>query len=276
MNMKPDVSQDNLVRRGYPDIGEHEIQEELKELLKKQVQEEGLFDYEIAAQLRVHPTLVSRIRKSLGLSKNKRFVRRFEQKYGKGAVDTFRRMVKDPEKSLSDVARHFGFTREYARHVYSKIYGQPYSVEHKKKLLARRKKRIEEKSQASKRMRVLRRVREKMSSHGISTDVKRRGRASLILSNGCKVALKISSSPVTINQRQYFHFNNNGCSCPDCDFFICICMHENKETHYVIPAHAMPKTTLSILHPSSHNTKYAQYKEAWELLKQGCVCPEYN
>ena len=254
-----------------------EIQEELRDLLTAKVQEEGLFDYEIASLLRVNPSLVSKMRKSLGLDNQKRFIRRFERKYGEGAIDTFKKMVKNPENSLSDVARHFGFTREYARHVYRKLFGEPYTVEHKKKLQARRLKRLKERSQLSNRKRMIKRVVERMKSFGIPTDVKRRGRASLILSNGCKVALKVSSSPVTINRRQYFHFNNNGCSCPDCDFFICICVHEGKETYYVIPAHAMPRTTLSILSPSAgQKTKYSQYKEAWELLMQGCACGDIS
>lgn len=253
------------------------IQEELRELLVAKVQNEGLFDYEIASLLRVNPSLVSKVRRSLGLDNKKRFMRRFEQKYGQGAIGLFKEMVKDPDKSLSEVARHFGFTREYARHVYKKLFGEPYTLEHKRKLQAKRLKRMREQGGASARVRMIKRVVEKMRSFGIPTDVKRRGRASLILSNGCKVALKISSSPVTINRRQYFHFNNSGCSCPDCDFFICICIHEGKETYYVIPAHAMPKTTLSILSPAiSQKTKYSRYQDAWDLLKQGCICGDIS
>jgi len=67
-----------------------------------------------------------------------KFVERFERKYGKGAIAIFIGIIEKLSSNLSDVARAFGFTREYARHVYKKIYGVPYSEMRQAKLRLRR------------------------------------------------------------------------------------------------------------------------------------------
>ena len=100
----------------------------LHDFLKEKIEGEGLFDYEVAALLDVSPTLVRRFRLAYGLTRNRRagFRRCFERKYGPGAVNRFRELIEAPGTSLQDLAQHFGFSREYARQVFQKIYGFPY------------------------------------------------------------------------------------------------------------------------------------------------------
>ncbi len=247
-----------------------EFGSDLYSFLRRKIQEEGLFDYEVASILKVNAASIGELRRAMGLSNQRKFIRRFEQNYGPDAVKVFKKIVDDPFKTLSDAARHFGFSREYARHVYKKLYGQPYSEEHKKKMLLRKLKKIEEKNMSSSRRRALMSVRERMRLLGLETGITNCGRAAVIVLDGKKVCLKISSSPVKINGKKYFHFNNMGCTCIDCDFYICICQDEKEEAHYIIPSDEMPKATLSILHPPvTDRTKYAKFREAWHLFKTG-------
>jgi len=47
---------------------------------------------------------------------------RFRTTYGEDALEVFQEMIEEPHASLSDVAGHFGFSRQYASDVYKRIY----------------------------------------------------------------------------------------------------------------------------------------------------------
>jgi len=111
----------------------------LSEFIKLKVEEESLHDYEIAKILNVQPADVGRLRRSFGIKKADGFQRRFERRHGLGAVETFKRMIENPDTSLSDVARHFGFSRQNAWQVYTKIFKRPYTQAHERKRLKRSK-----------------------------------------------------------------------------------------------------------------------------------------
>jgi hypothetical protein len=111
----------------------------LYEFMKQKIEKEALYDYEISDLLNVKPNVVSAFRYNFGLKRIKGFNRRFEEKYGIGAVGKFRDLVEDPENSLTDVAGHFGFSRQYAWVVYRKIYGSTYTRSHEKKAFEERK-----------------------------------------------------------------------------------------------------------------------------------------
>ena len=51
-------------------------------------------------------------------------------------------IIESPHSSLADVARHFGFSREYARQVYKNIYGHPYTKVYREKLEIRKTERM--------------------------------------------------------------------------------------------------------------------------------------
>ena len=108
--------------------------------LRKKIEEDSLYDYEIAAMLNVRPSLIGRMRSSIGVKRSNGFSRRFERTYGRGAVETFKKMIEDPDKSLSDVGRRFGFSRQNAWLVSRKIYGYPYTKIFMKKILTKKQK----------------------------------------------------------------------------------------------------------------------------------------
>ena len=235
--------------------------------LKEKVEEEGLFDYEIANLLKVSSAWIGKLRKALGLSNSRKFLRRFEQRYGQGSVRIFKEIIEEPENSLSDVVRHFGFTREYARHAYEKIYGRPYTLHHQKKLIQRKKNKDYQKMLRSKRMSSFMNIQQKLRALGLVSQVIKRGRSYIMAVNGHKIAIKLSMRPIKINGKPYYHFTNVGCVTIDCDFFICICKRKTQSFHFVIPGKAMPKSTLSIKDPTDPEPgKYLQYLEAWDLL----------
>jgi hypothetical protein len=55
-----------------------------------------------------------------------KFKRKFKEKYGSDALQSFDMMVKN-RTTLQEIANYFGFTREYARQVYNKLYKGSYS-----------------------------------------------------------------------------------------------------------------------------------------------------
>ncbi|RLB43117.1 MAG: hypothetical protein DRH12_03930 [Deltaproteobacteria bacterium] len=239
--------------------------------LKEKVEKEGLFDYEIASLLDVNSAWIGKLRKALGLNNSKKFLRRFERKYGKGAVRRFKEIIEKRENGLSDVARYFGFTREYARHAYKKIYGRPYTLHYQKKLTERKRYREHQRLVKSKRMKSLVDIQEKLASCGAKTQIVKRGRSYVMEVNGKKVAVKVSKKPIKVNGKLYYHFTNVGCKMSDSDIFVCICASKNKRFHFVIPNDAMPKSTLSIKDPDDSGPgKYLKYLEAWNLIAATC------
>ena len=115
----------------------------LCEFMRHKVEAESLYDYEVASILNVDGALVSRLRKAFGINKANGFSRRFENTYGKGAIQTFKKIIANPDNGLADVASHFGFSREYAWQVYKKVYGRPYTGAFRKKILTRKHKKLD-------------------------------------------------------------------------------------------------------------------------------------
>lgn len=113
---------------------------ELYEFIKYKVEVESLYDYEIANILNVEGAFIGRLRHNFRIKRSNGFSRRFDRTYGLGAVEKFKRMIESPDNSLSDVARHFGFSRQYAWQVYKKIYNCPYTETYTRKKLERRQK----------------------------------------------------------------------------------------------------------------------------------------
>ena len=115
---------------------------DLYDFIKCKVEVESLYDYEIAHILNVEASRIGPLRKSLGIRRSNGFSRSFEGRYGKGAVDRFKKMIENPNNSLSDVARHFGFSRQYAWQVYKKIYACSYTEAYKRKRFEKKRKRL--------------------------------------------------------------------------------------------------------------------------------------
>ena len=198
------------------------------------------------------------------------FVKRFERKYGKGSVAVFIAIIEKVSSNLSDVARVFGFTREYARHVYKKIYGVPYGKMREAKLQLRRKARIEKNDREGKNRAYLREIGERIRSIGLDYELRKKARFYFYLSNGKTVGIRRCKSPLRIGNVQYYRFNNFAWSPDEFDFLVLRCEGRRRSTHYVIPHQFMPKRIVS-LNPESirSSTKYGRFKEAWHLLHAG-------
>jgi len=240
---------------------------ELEEFIRQKAEMDTLHDHEIARILNVNPSRICKLRRDYGIKRANGFCRRFQRTYGVGAVEKFKKLIERPETSLTDVGGHFGFTREYARHVYNKIYGRPYTEAYRKKRLLKQKKRFTEKRNKSKRAGALMKVGEKMKSLGLPYKITYTGNSYTIFTNGYKLGLRISSTATLINKREYFRLNNTMGVNEPIDFIICVCRKGTKDTHFIIPSNSMPKSLIA-LQPGAtpDQSKYAQFKEAWHLL----------
>lgn len=239
----------------------------LSEFMRHKVEVEALYDYEIAAFLRVGTSTIRRLRASFGIEKANGFNRRFERRYGKGAVEEFKNIIEDPDNSLADVGRYFLFSREYARQAYNKIYGHSYSEALKRKRLARKRKKPANGKIKSKRMEALLMVSEKMKSMRLDATIVGNGHSYIVLNNGYKLDFRVSSTPIIIGKRLYFRINISKCTNSDFDFFICLCRNETEDTYFIIPSNEMPESNV-LLTPkcSPDQSKYARFLEAWHLL----------
>ena len=240
----------------------------LCEFVKHKVEAESLYDYELASILNVDGAFIGKLRKAFGINKTNGFSRRFESTYGKGAVETFKKIIKNPDNALADVASHFGFSREYARQVYKKVYGRPYTETFRKKILTRKHKKLDARMKSG-RFVSLMQVMEKMRSLGFIPHMTNKGSAFTFFVNGYKLALRCTSKPIFVgrSRNRYFRISHGVRSNGHCDFFICLCRNNGKSIHYVIPRHAMPRYGVCLPpNVTSQESKYTKFKEAWHLL----------
>lgn len=239
----------------------------LDEFLKQKVKGDTLYDHEIAPLLNVSTSSVRKLRHAFGIERANAFSRRFEKTYGEGALERFKSMVQNPSNSLADVARSFSFSREYARQVYKKIYGTPYSNVLQSKRRARKNRRIADKWKKSKQAETLKEVMAKIQSLGMIARISNKGREYMIFVNQYKLILRTTSKPVTLHGNEYFRINIKNCVDTDCDFFICICRDKGKDTYFIIPSQVMPNSVVSLLpDATSDRSKYARFREAWHLI----------
>jgi len=238
----------------------------LYEFIKQKVEKENLYDYELAGILNVDGPFIGKLRKTFGMKKAPKFSRRFERTYGAGAVERLIKIIENPDNTLVDVARHFGFSREYARQVYEKIYGYPYTEAFQNKLQLRKRKILANRKKP-KQLELLLKIKEKMKSLGLTLHLRIRKHSYEILTNGYKLLVRHALTTVTIGKKQYFHITT-GAGPADIDFIICLCRNNGESIHYVIPRHVMPKYGVYLLPEASPGeSKYVRFKEAWHLLK---------
>ena len=56
------------------------------------VAEGSKFDYEIASLLEVKDSMTTKLRNAYGIKRSTRFSRRFDRRYGKGAIERFKKI----------------------------------------------------------------------------------------------------------------------------------------------------------------------------------------
>ncbi len=135
--------------------------------IKQKAQVDGLYDYEIASLLEVSDSMITKLRNAYGIKRINGFSRRFDRRYGKGSVERFKKMVENPDSTLAETGTYFGFTKEYARQVYQKIYSSAYTEAFKRKRLVKRKKGLTGRAKQPKRFGDLTEVNKKMKSTGL-------------------------------------------------------------------------------------------------------------
>lgn len=139
--------------------------------IKQKAQVDGLYDYEIASLLKASDSMITKLRNAYGIKRVNGFSRRFDRKYGKGSVERFKKMVENPDSTLAETGRHFGFSKEYARQVYKRIYGSAYTEAFKKKRLIKKKKKgLTGRTKRTKQFGDQTEVREKMKSMGLAEE----------------------------------------------------------------------------------------------------------
>ena len=109
----------------------------LDEFIRYAHQVELRNDAETADILNVNSALIGRLRKKFGIKRADRFSRRFRTTYGEDALEVFHEMIERAHASLSDVAGHFGFSRQYASDVYKKIYGRRFREARREQRMAK-------------------------------------------------------------------------------------------------------------------------------------------
>ncbi len=239
---------------------------ELYKFIKQKVEVENLYNYELACILNVNGSFIGKLKKTFEIKKAAGFLRQFERTYGAGAVKKFKKIIENPDNSLAGVARHFGFSREYARQVYKKVYGYPYTEAFQSKIKLKKRKMLANRKK-SKRLELLIKVKTKMESMGLTPHLRTREHPYEILTNGYKLLLKCASTPLMIGKKRYFRITNTTGASPDFDFIICVCRNNGESIHYIIPRHAMPKYRVYLLPDAGPGkSKYTRFKEAWHLL----------
>jgi hypothetical protein len=246
----------------------------LLEFMKQKIEEESLYDYEIAGQLNVNPQTIGMWREVFNLRRTNGFLRHFEKKYGEGAAGQFKKLAVDPNTSLTDVGRYFGFTREYARQVYMKIFGRPYTLAYYEKR-RRRKGEINSSVPAQRPSALLTKTLAKMASMGLEYESHLAGDCRSISVNGYRIKLRFSSPSYLIGGKRNYKMNTKSVHrMSACDFLICVLSTWTEDFHYVIPAEELPKCSLSLSPDSGiHDSKYARFREAWHLLRQKRCTP---
>ena len=137
---------------------------DLYEFIKQKVQVDELYDYEIASLLEVKDSIITKRRNAYGIKRATGFSRRFDRRYGEGAVERFKKMIENPTGTLDDIGRHFEFSKEYARQAYKQIYGYAYTEAYKRKRLIRRKMALAERIKRSKQFGASTKVSKKTKS----------------------------------------------------------------------------------------------------------------
>jgi transposase len=98
----------------------------IEKFLREKVEVKTLTDAQIARLLKVGTSTVSHWRNKFNIKPADKFNRKFKEKYGPDALECFDMMVKN-RTTLQEIAHYFGFSREYARQVYTKLYRGSYS-----------------------------------------------------------------------------------------------------------------------------------------------------
>lgn len=241
---------------------------ELSAFIKQKVEDEFRYDYEIGHLLHISSYYVCKLRKAFGIRRSDGFRRRFEESYGPNAVQRFKKLAEDPDTSLADVARYFGFSRQYAHEVCKKIYGHPYTKFLDKKRSGQRGRGLVFDGVSEIPQPLVEAVN-KLKSLGLPVRIDKKKHCYMISANGYTMVFKYALKPFRGGRREYFHINNVRSSNTHFHFVLFFCKGEKKSAFFIIPRRYMPRTNSTlVLDGKSTRGKYSQFKNAWNILTQ--------
>lgn len=232
----------------------------LDRFIRYHIQVESLHDYEIADILDVNSVLIGRLRKKFGIKRADGFLRRFGGTYGKDALERFREILQQPHASLSDVGRHFGFSRQYASALYKKLYRRSDREAHQRERDATNSN-SEELSRKPKQLKQVLGIKVKMESLGFALRVHKKEYGYFLETNGCKLAVRCASAYRLRGRRECFQVTNlKGAARFDYDFLIVVCIRGKDHAFYVIPRNDVPESGLYLIPRADSKSKYARFK----------------
>jgi hypothetical protein len=240
----------------------------IQDLMQQVIEINGLLiDREITTIPDVNIPTICKVRKQYRTKRADSTLMRLETRYGPGFVIRFKSIIEDPFSSLAEVGRHFGFSREYVRRIFKKIYRFPYTEIHKKKMLLRRLKADSIKF-SSGRLMYVKRVKDKITKMGLDPKILIKAKSLFLLTNNnFRVAVLHSSKLRQICNGKYFYVNVINEQRRGCDFFILSYLNNGDSGYYIIPNECMPKKgALIAISTNNANGKYSRFKDAWQLL----------
>ena len=98
---------------------------QIEHFIRTKVEMETLTDAQSARLLNVVNSTASYWRNKFHIKPADKFKRKFQEKYGPDALECFDMMI-GQSATLQETASYFGFSREYARQVYNKLYHGSY------------------------------------------------------------------------------------------------------------------------------------------------------
>jgi len=107
----------------------------IEQFIRTKIELETLTDAQIACLLHVGASTVSNWRNKFHIKPADKFKRKFQEKYGPDALESFDSLIRHGA-TLQEIGRYFGFSREYARQVYNKLYQGSYSAHQRQRAQA--------------------------------------------------------------------------------------------------------------------------------------------
>ena len=107
----------------------------IEQFIRTKIELETLTDAQIACLLQVGTSTVAHWRNKFHIKPADKFKRKFQEKYGPDAFESFDSLIRHGA-TLQEIGRSFGFSREYARQVYNKLYQGSYSAHQRQRAQA--------------------------------------------------------------------------------------------------------------------------------------------
>ena len=239
----------------------------VQRLMQQVIEINGFVDREIINIPDVNIPTTRKVRKQYRTKRANSSLMRLERRYGPDFVMKFKSKIEDPSSSLADVGRQYGFSREYVRQIFKKIYGFPYAEIYKKKTLLRKLK-ADSLKFSSGRLVYVKKVKDKITNMGLDPTILIKAKSHFLLTNNnLKVTVIHSSKLRQIGNSKYFYVNVINKQRQGCDFFILSYLYNGDSCYYIIPNEYMPKAGAMIaISSNTTNGKYSKFKNAWNLL----------